>query len=209
MAKARISVAAHAFDEWREVAKKLRGKSAYRKKFREQITIAGKPIVGEVQAAVLSIHTVTSHGHSADRLVWVPTSAGSHGGGTARRRTSLALDAGRRARKSGKSVRAAIERASRRRVLSLRESVARATKLQVTARGVRFIVDGSNLPHSQRNLPRLMDSEKGWRHPVFGNREDWVDQKAGPYFGRTILRRAPEFRRACEKAMEEIKRDLG
>lgn len=209
MVRARVSLAAQRVDEWRDVAKKMRGKRELRKKFRDQIVTAARPILSEVQEAALSIHTVTSHGHSADRLVWLPARQGSHGGGSARRRTIIALQAGRRARKSGRDVRAAIERASRRRTLGLRESIARATKLQVTARGVRFHVDSSGLPESQRTLPRLMDSEKGWRHPVFGDREDWVDQRAGPYFGKTIKRRAPEFRRVIENAMEEIKRDLG
>jgi hypothetical protein len=90
----------------------------------------------------------------------------------------------------------------------LRESIARATKLQITGRGVKFHVVSAQLPESQKNLPRLLDSDKGWRHPVFGNREDWVDQKGQPYFGQTIKRRAPEFRRAIEKAMGEIQTDL-
>jgi hypothetical protein len=208
MARVRVSLAAQAFDEWAEIAKKMRNKKAYRKKFRDNIVAAGKPILGEVQEAVLRVHTVTSHGHSVDRLVWVPARQGSHGGGTSRRHTGAVLGAGRRAKKSGRNVRAAIERASRRRVLGLRESIARATKLQITGRGVKFHVVSAQLPESQKNLPRLLDSDKGWRHPVFGNREDWVDQKGQPYFGQTIKRRAPEFRRAIEKAMGEIQTDL-
>jgi hypothetical protein len=208
MPPVRISLAAQGVDEWRALAKKLRKKKEFRKNLRDQITAAGRPIVGEVQEAVLKVKTATSHKSSKEKRVWVSASEGSHGGGTSRRRTTLAVQAGRRARKSKKNVRAAIQRAAGKKGLGLRESIARATKLKVTARGVKFYVDSSKMPESQRNLPRLLDSEKGWRHPLFGNREDWVDQKGQPYFGATIKKKAPEFRRAIENAMNEVKRDL-
>lgn len=203
-----VSIAAEGVDEWRALAKKLRKKKEFRKKLRDQITATAKPILGDVQEAVLKVQTVTSHKSSKEKQEWVSASEGSHGGGTSRRRTTLAVQAGRRARKSRKNVRAAIERTSRKKGLGLRESIARSTKLQVTARGVRFYVDSSKMPESQRNLPYLLDSPKGWRHPLFGDREDWVDQKGQPYFGSTIKRNAPGFRRAIENAMNEVKRDL-
>jgi len=208
MPPVRVSLSAQGVDEWRALANKLRKKKEFRKKLRDQITAAGKPIVGEVQEAVLKVQTVTSHKSSKEKRVWVSAAEGSHGGGTSRRQTTLAMQAGRRARKSKRNVRAAIKRAASRKGLGLRQSIARATKLQVTAKGVRFYVDSSKMPESQRNLPRLLDSEKGWRHPLFGNREDWVDQKGGPYFGSTIKKKAPEFRRAIENAMDEVRRDL-
>lgn len=210
MPRVRVTLATQDVTKWRTIAKQLRNKKDLRKKLRDQITSAGRPILGEVQEAVLKVRTVTSHGHSVDREVWVSAPEGSHGGGTSRRRTVAALQAGRRARRAKKkrNVRAAIERTANKTGLGLRESIARATKLQITARGVKFYVDSSKLPESQRNLPRLLDSEKGWRHPVFGNREDWVVQKGQPYFGSTIKKKAPEFRRAIEKAMDEVRRDL-
>lgn len=36
-------------------------------------------------------------------------------------------------------------------------------------------------------LPRGLDSgDKGWRHPVFGNTDNWVQQRGGSWFRETI-----------------------
>lgn len=186
MANARISFSANGYDEWRRTAKALRKAPAeLRANLRKQIMQAGQPVLDEVKSAARSI-PVTS----------------SRGGGTKRRQTYSALQAGRRAHAGERDVRQAALRASRR-PAGLRARVAAAAKLQVRARGIRFIIDSSNLPESQQSLPRHLDSAKGWRHPVFGNREDWVHQQGRPYFGSTISKRATGFRTAVLKAMGE------
>lgn len=186
MANARISFSATGYEEWRRTAKALRGApKELRANLRKQITQAGQPVLDEVKAAARSI-PVTS----------------SRGGGTKRRQTYSALEAGRRAHAAGRDVRVAALRGGRR-AAGLRARVAAAAKLQVRARGVRFIIDSSNLPESQQTLPRHLDSQKGWRHPVFGNREEWVHQQGRPYFGSTISKHATDFRTAVLKAMDE------
>jgi hypothetical protein len=202
MAQARFSIASQHAGQFRDLAKALRaaGKKPggeLRKQLRTRITEAGKPVVEEVRSAVLAIPVT------------------SHGGGSAQRSTHAALEAGRRAVKArgapGKPRRTttaqAIARAAAR-PHGLRESIARAVKLQITARGVRFIVNSSQLPESQRTLPRHLDSPKGWRHPVFANREHWVHQQGRPYFAATIKKRAVKFRQSIVQAMEDIKNKI-
>jgi hypothetical protein len=178
MGNLRISLAAQNVGQYREVAKKLReaGRKDLRSALRKKISGAGKPVVEEVRTAVRDLRVT------------------SHGGGAAQRR---GYNVGR-----AKSSKAA-DRASRR-AAGLRDTVARATRLQITAKGVRFLVDSKQLPQDQRSLPRHLDSDKGWRHPVFGNRNNWVSQKGGPYFANTIKKRAPTFRQAIVDAMDEI-----
>jgi hypothetical protein len=182
MGNVRISLASENVGQYRAAAKKLRdaGRKDLRSALRKRISEAGKPVVDEVKAAVRDLH-VTS----------------SHGGGTAQRR---GFNVSRT-----KTAKAA-DRAKRRGA-GLRETIAKATRQQITAKGVRIIVDSKKLPEDQRSLPRHLDSDKGWRHPVFGH-HGWVSQKGGPYFANTIKKRAPDFRKAIVTAMDEITAEI-
>lgn len=180
----RISLSVEGVEQYRDLAKRLKANGPkgkqLRKKLRGKIAEAGRPVVDEVRTAVRGLNVT------------------SHGGGAAQRRAFNVS-------------RARTERAARsaaRRSAGLRESIASATRLQITAKGVRISVNSARLPPDQRNLPRHLDSAKGWRHPVFGNTNHWVSQKGGPYFGSTIRRRAPKFRQAVIKAMDETAREL-
>lgn len=177
-----LSLAAQNVGAYRDLAKRLRqaGRKDLRSSLRKKISDAGRPVLDDVKTAVRTIPVT------------------SHGGGTAQRRR---YNVGR----------ATTERAKRsagRRGAGLRSTIASATKLQITAKGVRFVVQSSKLPENQRSLPRHLDSEKGWRHPVFGNRDNWVAQKGRPYFASTIKKKAPAFRRAIVEAMEKIRREI-
>ncbi len=191
MGEIRLSLAAQNVGQYRVLARKLReaGRKDLRAKLRERINEAGKPVVDEVRTAVRDLQVT------------------SHGGGGKRRQQYAALQAGRRAYRRGADVRAAAARAFKRST-HLRDVIAAATKLQITAKGVRIIVNSSQLPESQQTLPRRLDSPKGWRHPVFGNREYWVDQKGGPWFAETIKKKAPAFRSAIVKAMDDIQKEI-
>jgi hypothetical protein len=182
MATAGISISSQGVKEYRDLARRLReaGRRELRAALRKHIADAGRPVLDEVRTAARTL----------------PVS-GSRGGGTAQRRRFATANASDKRKLS----------AGRRKV-GLRRSIASAIKLQVTARGVRFIVNSTQLPPDQRTLPRHLDSPKGWRHPVFGNREQWVHQEGKPYFATTIKKRAPQFRRAILDAMEEIRREL-
>jgi len=180
----RISLSVEGVDQYRELAKRLKANGPkgkeLRKRLRRRIAEAGQPVVDEVRTAVRGLN-VTSHG----------------GGAGQRRRFNVDRTRTERA-----------ARAAARRSAGLRDTIASATRLQQTAKGVRIVVNSNRLPHDQRNLPRHLDSAKGWRHPVFGNTSHWVTQKGGPYFGATIRRRAPKFRQAVLEAMEETARDI-
>jgi hypothetical protein len=182
----RISLAAQNVDQWRDLAKRMRQAGTQgqglRRQLRQRISEAGQPVVDDVKVAVLDLH-VTSTGH---------------GGGQAQRRKF-------------KASRARTEKARDRALRkggSLLQAMASATKLQITAKGIRIIVNSKQLPADQQSLPRHLDSAKGWRHPVFGNREVWVAQKGGPYFADTIKKKAPQFREAIVKAMDDIQQQL-
>lgn len=74
---------------------------------------------------------------------------------------------------------------------SLRTLLARATQVQVRIGGrdprVGVAVKGKRMPSGMRALPRYWEGTKPrWRHPVFGDREVWVDQPARPIFDRTV-----------------------
>lgn len=186
----------------RDLAAKLRraGRADLRRNLRKAIADAGKPVLDEVKAAVRELR-VTSTGVGSKHFAHADS---SHGGGTGQRRAHNVA----KARATGKAtLEKAQERAGRRRA-GLRESVAGAVKLQITAKGVRFVVSSAALPSDQQSLPRNLDRAKGWRHPVFGNREVWVAQRGGPWFAETLKKRAPEFRAAIVDAMEQTKADL-
>lgn len=178
----RISLAATNVSAYRQLAKDLRkaGKTDLRKKLRKQIADAGRPVLDDVKAAVREVPVTSRGGGSAQRLKY----------------------------NVGRATTARAKASAGRRVAGLRATIARATKLQVTARGVRFVVQSSQLPEDQRTLPRHLDSERGWRHPVFGDRDVWVTQKGRPYFAVTIKKQAPAFRRAIVTAMEQIRQEL-
>lgn len=58
----------------------------------------------------------------------------------------------------------------------LRESIARGTKLTRVGTGRYRII--TSVPQSDEAIiPRGFDRPRGWRHPVFGNRNKWVTQK--------------------------------
>lgn len=175
-----LSVSAQGAQEYRALAKKLRGKKEFRKKLRTKIADAGKPVVQDVKQAVMALQVT------------------SHGGGTAQRKAFAV----------GKAKTERAKASAAKRDTGLRRSIASAVGVQITAKGIRIRVSGSKLPPSQQSLPRHLDSPKGWRHPVFGNKSNWVDQKGGPYFAETIKKKAPAFRRAVLEAMDEVARDI-
>lgn len=183
MAPVQFSMSAQGAREYRELAAKLQkaARKDLRAKLRKKIAEAGKPVVDEVRDAVTHLPVT-----------------GSRGGGTKQRRGHNVARA--RATERAKN-------SARRRQAGLRRTIANATGLRVTARGIRIVVDSSRLPESQQTLPRHLDSPKGWRHPTFGE-HGWVHQQGKPYFAVTIKKRAPHFRRAALAAIDEIKAEL-
>ena len=52
-------------------------------------------------------------------------------------------------------------------------------------------------------------SSSYFRHPVYGNRENWVSQKTRPYLWPAVRGRAADLRRGVEQAVESAARDAG
>lgn len=74
--------------------------------------------------------------------------------------------------------------------------------------GARISVQGNKLPQSQRTLPRRLNSKKGWRHPLFGNRQHWYTQHGEPYFDEPIERHKKDVRREVNAAAAEVMNTL-
>lgn len=96
----------------------------------------------------------------------------------------------------------------------LRGRLSRAVKLEVktTGRqvGVRVRVDGRKMPDKQGSLPAYIEGNKPrWRHPVYGNREVWVQQPARPFFYKSLRMAGPLARGAVNRVLDGIERELG
>lgn len=92
----------------------------------------------------------------------------------------------------------------------LRERVAKALRLSVAYRGIRFNVQGQAMGDERygaalaKYLDATLPGYKKWRHPVFGNTEVWEEQTGKPWFFVTIMANAERFEDACEQAINEI-----
>jgi hypothetical protein len=109
----------------------------------------------------------------------------------------------------------------------LRATIARATRADIKASGqarVTIRTYARYLPADQRKLPRYLDREKGWRHPVFAQRdwvstkkgkgsrgergsdhgagETWVAQYGQPWFAVTLIKHGPKVRKEILIAMK-------
>jgi hypothetical protein len=103
---------------------------------------------------------------------------------------------------------------ARRRGGSLRGELAKATAMRVRATGKRAGVSigvaGKRMPSGMRALPRYWEGTKPrWRHPVYGDRDVWVDQAARPTATPIVERHDHLVVAAVERAAEQIRRKLG
>jgi len=62
-----------------------------------------------------------------------------------------------------------------------------------------------------RSIPYYMEGrrKRDWRHPVFGNTENWVIQKSHPFLGVTVLPHKMKFAGEVVQALEEALKDSG
>lgn len=90
----------------------------------------------------------------------------------------------------------------------LRSRVAAATTMQITLSGddprVRVKVASAKLPPDMKWLARRLNSDKGWRHPVMGNRDVWVRQAGKEWFAPTGRKHFPAFIREAEQALDRV-----
>lgn len=94
----------------------------------------------------------------------------------------------------------------------LRGALSKATRLEVKTvgkqAGVAIRVDGRKMPAHMKSLPSMVEGKKRWRHPVFGQREVWVNQAKEPYFYHVVCVAGPASRRAVSKVLDGISRDI-
>ncbi|MCX4912805.1 hypothetical protein [Streptomyces sp. NBC_00687] len=87
----------------------------------------------------------------------------------------------------------------------LRGRVARGVTIQAgIARGLGVrIVTGMRDPQ-EKALPGYLDDKRGWRHPVFGNRHEWVHQSTGgSWFRETIVDHRPQIERDVRQVLDD------
>lgn len=95
----------------------------------------------------------------------------------------------------------------------LRGAMSRATGLSIrttgTDAGVVIRVDGRKMPSHAGTLPAYMEGTKPrWRHPVFGNTENWVDQESHPYFYRVVLLAGIRARVGVNRALDTVSKKI-
>jgi hypothetical protein len=174
----------------RELSNQLRagGHGELAKELRKAVRDASQPVVADVRSAWLRM---VIRGEQGSVGVFAPTR-----GGGGRQRTE-------HAQQRIKSARLAARKYS-----GLRQAVASATRARNLARGVTIEVDRTRFPRHWDNLPQSLESRRGWRHPLFGNREHWYGERGEPTFYPTVRRNQPRFHAAVAAAMDSAGRKL-
>lgn len=94
----------------------------------------------------------------------------------------------------------------------LRGQMARATGLQVKTSGrqaaVVIRVDGRKMPAHMKSLPAMAEGKKRWRHPVYGNRANWVQQQPHPYFYKVMRAAGPRAKAGVTRVIDGVTRDI-
>jgi len=96
----------------------------------------------------------------------------------------------------------------------LRATIAREVKVQTRwtgkTTGVRIRVGKRKMPRDFRNAPKRLNSGRGWRHPVFGDVDTWVQQNGRPsWFHDATRANRPEVKRAVLRAMNAAVQRIG
>lgn len=184
--------------QFKELAKKLGDpvRRDLRLELQKEIRAAAAPVISELQQAVTAIDS-KAEGHGS--------------GARARAEHAFGKSKGGRAGASVEDItkaRARVEKAYQAGKHGLRARIAKAIKLKIrtsgSSPGVRIEVATSGLPEDQRSLPKHLDSPKGWRHPVFGHRDAWVQQYGQPWWSVTIERHRDPVRARIIAAMHTI-----
>jgi len=96
----------------------------------------------------------------------------------------------------------------------LRALLAKATRVEVKlagrAAGARIRLDGRRMPSGLRGIPKAWEAEGGarWRHPTWGNRTRWVQQRSRPTFYRIVAPKAEGAARQVEEIANRVVRKL-
>jgi hypothetical protein len=163
-----------------------------------------KPVTKEVQGTVRDAPSSASGGASARgrRAAHALNATKGLSDKTAAKRaekrgtTADAEKAAHRAKQAAKALAGA----------GLRESIARCVSASVSASGPAGVnatwrTRADRMPNKQRKLPKNFNNAKGWRHPVFGDKDQWVKQVGMPYFDVVIKKHRDEL---AEKVSEAV-----
>lgn len=199
-------VSATGSEELRVLASKLRsaGNGELRRKLTSAIRRAGQPAVDAARNAILD-KSFESEGVvvRVPGQRFRPPARRSHGGGYKQR------------------MKAQVERAStevaknraRKRDTGLRSTIARNVKVTSTTSGsaarvgVKIVVPKNIVPGWQ-STGYDTEKESGWRHPVFGNKNVWVAEKAGPWFSNAIKSQTGTVRQQIAQAIADTTREI-
>lgn len=96
---------------------------------------------------------------------------------------------------------------------ALRSSVARKIRPEVKLggrwSGARVKAFKTKNVRNFPNAPKRLNRASGWRHPVYGNREVWVQQRGKvDWFDRAFQGREGVYKAAVEQAMEDMARRI-
>lgn len=91
----------------------------------------------------------------------------------------------------------------------LRARTAAATKISVLGSGIRVRVVASQVdPRYGATLTKGLDGLGTWRHPVFGNTDNWEGQRGQEVFYSTLTGFESVWRAGVLRAMEETARQI-
>lgn len=94
----------------------------------------------------------------------------------------------------------------------LRRRLSRAVTLAVRTTGrnaqVSILMSTGRMPDGQKSLPAMMEGTKPWRHPVFGNSDNWVAQESHPYFFPVMRQMGAAGRLAVNRVVNKITREI-
>lgn len=82
-----------------------------------------------------------------------------------------------------------------------------STSFTKTRPGVSVVVNKNKAPHAR---PYEHGGDPGtFRHPVYGNRNVWVEQRARPFLAPALAAKGDEAGRRIADAVDETTRDAG
>jgi hypothetical protein len=85
----------------------------------------------------------------------------------------------------------------------LRNRLAAGVRAQTQRQSVRIVATAAE--PDERGLPRGMDNgPRGFRHPVYGNRDVWVQQRGGSWFREPIAEEGPAIERQLTEVLEDM-----
>lgn len=97
----------------------------------------------------------------------------------------------------------------------LRATIAEAIRISVRTGGnpgARVWIDKGRLPPDLQNMPKVLNEGPPpgrVRHPVFGNKRRWANQRVAPFWwDNTVRRHMPRMEAEVSKCLDDVRRKL-